>query len=100
MLSDESGEARKAYSVSRGLMGLSEGRVTFFVDSQGVVRYVLGLSPCLLSKILTFVRSEVFDSVINFNGHIKAVSRALEDYKNTGKPVETAAPADAPTVDA
>jgi len=41
MLSDESGEARKAYSVSRGLMGLSEGRVTFFVDSQGVVRYVL-----------------------------------------------------------
>jgi peroxiredoxin Q/BCP len=40
MLSDESGEARKAYSVSRGLMGLSEGRVTFFVDSDGVVRYV------------------------------------------------------------
>ncbi len=39
MLSDESGEARKAYSVGRGLMGLSEGRVTFFVDSQGVVRY-------------------------------------------------------------
>lgn len=41
MLSDESGEARKAYSVTRGLMGLSEGRVTFFIDSQGVVRYVL-----------------------------------------------------------
>jgi thioredoxin-dependent peroxiredoxin len=41
MLSDESGEARKAYSVGRGLMGLTEGRVTFFVDSEGVVRYVL-----------------------------------------------------------
>jgi peroxiredoxin Q/BCP len=40
MLSDESGEARKAYSVTRGLMGLSEGRVTFFVDSQGIVRSV------------------------------------------------------------
>ena len=52
MLSDESGEARKAYSVSRGLMGLSEGRVTFFVDSQGIVRYVL----CLESMpSLTFV---------------------------------------------
>jgi len=40
MLSDASGEARKAYSVSRGLMGLSPGRVTFFIDSQGIVRYV------------------------------------------------------------
>lgn len=45
MLSDESGEARKAYSVGRGLMGLSEGRVTFFIDSQGVVRYVLRFKP-------------------------------------------------------
>jgi peroxiredoxin len=50
MLSDESGEARKAYSVGRGLMGLSEGRVTFFIDSQGVVRYVLRSNPCLLGK--------------------------------------------------
>ncbi|KAI9509225.1 peroxiredoxin Q [Russula earlei] len=64
MLSDESGVARKAYSVSRGLMGLSEGRVTFFIDSKGVVR-------------------EVFDSVIDFSGHIKAVSRALEQYRNS-----------------
>ncbi|KAH9990799.1 peroxiredoxin Q, partial [Russula vinacea] len=69
MLSDESGEARKAYSVGRGLMGLTEGRVTFFVDSEGVVR-------------------DVFDSVINFSGHIKAVSRALEEY-NAGKAAET-----------
>ena len=38
MLSDESGEGRKAYSVPRGMMGLTEGRVTFFIDSQGVVR--------------------------------------------------------------
>lgn len=45
MLSDESGEARKAYGVGRGLMGLSEGRVTFFIDSQGVVRYVLRFEP-------------------------------------------------------
>jgi thioredoxin-dependent peroxiredoxin len=38
MLSDASGEARKAYDVPRGMMGLTEGRVTFFIDSQGVVR--------------------------------------------------------------
>ncbi|KAI0284039.1 peroxiredoxin Q [Russula aff. rugulosa BPL654] len=70
MLSDESGEARKAYSVGRGLMGLSEGRVTFFIDSQGVVR-------------------EVYDSVINFSGHIKSISRALEEYRKASNPAET-----------
>ncbi|KAH9042081.1 peroxiredoxin Q [Lactarius pseudohatsudake] len=65
MLSDEAGAARKAYGVSRGLMGLSEGRVTFFIGSDGVVR-------------------DVYDSVINYNGHIKAVTRALEEYRSKG----------------
>lgn len=52
MLSDESGEARKAYGVSRGMMGLTEGRVTFFVDSDGVVRYVTGpLPPPILTSV-------------------------------------------------
>ncbi|KAH9080491.1 thioredoxin-like protein [Lactarius deliciosus] len=77
MLSDESGAARKAYGVSRGLMGLSEGRVTFFIGSDGVVR-------------------DVFDSVINYNGHIKAVTRALEEYR---KGVHSDAPAAAGTSD-
>ena len=98
MLSDQSGEARKAYSVGRGLMGISEGRVTFFIDSQGVVRYALP-TPCLLGNFLNLRYSEVFDSVINFSGHVKAVSRALEEYKNTGKAADTAASSEAPTVD-
>jgi thioredoxin-dependent peroxiredoxin len=51
MLSDESGEARKAYGVNRGLMGLSEGRVTFFVDSEGVVRYVMVFSTQFLEYL-------------------------------------------------
>ncbi len=25
---------------------------------------------------------DVFDSVLNYNGHIKAVSRALEEYRS------------------
>ncbi len=54
MLSDESGEARKAYIVGRGLKGFSEGRVTFFVDSQGVVRYVLSFRILAFSVNLTF----------------------------------------------
>ncbi|KAH8998529.1 peroxiredoxin Q [Lactarius akahatsu] len=78
MLSDESGAARKAYGVSRGLMGLSEGRVTFFIGSDGVVR-------------------DVYDSVINYNGHIKAVTRALEEYRNKG--VHSDAPAAVETSD-
>jgi hypothetical protein len=41
-------------------------------------------------------RREMFDSMINFNGHVKAVSRALEQYKDAGKP----AAAEAPTNDA
>jgi thioredoxin-dependent peroxiredoxin len=98
MLSDESGEARKAYSVPRGMMGLTEGRVTFFIDSQGVVRYVS--FKCLEDPRVDRDHrcSETFDSVMNFNGHIKAVSRALEQYraKDAGQP----AAAEAPTNDA
>ncbi|KAI0317497.1 peroxiredoxin Q [Amylostereum chailletii] len=62
MLSDDKGEARKAYSVGRGLMGLTEGRVTFFLDKEGVVR-------------------DVMDSVINYNGHIKFVNKCLQDLE-------------------
>ena len=41
MLSDESREARKAYNATRKMMGIGEARITFFIDSSGVVRYVL-----------------------------------------------------------
>lgn len=60
MLSDESGEARKAYSVSRGLMGLSEGRVTFFVDKEGVVRYVTApFPPPILTELCAAVTCSI-----------------------------------------
>ncbi|KAH9936267.1 peroxiredoxin Q [Fomitopsis serialis] len=38
VLSDANGEARKAYHVGKGLMGLTDARVTFFIDSKGIVR--------------------------------------------------------------
>ena len=41
---------------------------------------------------------EMFDSMMNFNGHVKAVSRALEQYKDAGK--SAAADSEAPTNDA
>jgi len=71
MLSDASGEARKAYKVNRGFLGFIEGRVTFFIGSDGVVR-------------------DMYDSDMDFNGHIKLVSRALEKYGK--QEVQTEAP--------
>ena len=44
-------------------------------------------------------RSEMFDSMMNFNGHVKAVSRALEQYKDA-KPTAAAAEVPAPAGDA
>ena len=39
MLSDANGEVRKAYHVGKGLFGFAEtARVTFFIDSKGIVR--------------------------------------------------------------
>lgn len=38
VLSDEKGEAHKAFGVGKSLFGLSDGRVTFVVDGKGIVR--------------------------------------------------------------
>ena len=38
MLSDSTGEFRQLYGVGKGILGLVDARVTYFVDSKGVVR--------------------------------------------------------------
>jgi len=38
VLSDSSGEFRKLYGVGKGILGLVDARVTYFVDSDGIVR--------------------------------------------------------------
>jgi len=63
ILSDVKGEARKAYHVGKGLLGLAESaRVTFFIDSKGVVR-------------------DVCDSGMNFAAHSKFVTKWLEKHQ-------------------
>ncbi|KZT11999.1 peroxiredoxin Q [Laetiporus sulphureus 93-53] len=91
ILSDTNGEARKAYHVGKGLMGLTDARVTFFIDSKGVVR-------------------DVLDTTVNYNAHAKFVTKWLDKVEaedsqaaKTGEAVANPAPAgsgDTPTVDA
>lgn len=38
VLSDSGGEARKAYHIGKGLLGLVEARVTVVIDTKGIVR--------------------------------------------------------------
>ncbi|EEB96161.1 hypothetical protein MPER_04751, partial [Moniliophthora perniciosa FA553] len=80
ILSDEKGEARKAYHVGRGLMGLTDARVTFIIDSKGIVR-------------------DAYDSVMSFNAHCKFIEKwleTLEKEKNEGEAPTSQATAEAP----
>jgi len=85
VLSDEHGEARKAFHCAKGLMGLSEGRLSFVIDQKGVVR-------------------DVMDSVLNYNGHVKFALQTLErlnaESANGGMSPTPTATAAAPMVSA
>lgn len=56
LLSDEKAKVRKLFGVPKSFFGLLEGRVTYVVDKNGIVRYI-------------------FNSQLNISGHI---SRSLE----------------------
>ncbi|KAG9011051.1 hypothetical protein FRB94_008968 [Tulasnella sp. JGI-2019a] len=58
VLSDTAEEASKLYSVSKGLLGLSKGRVTFFIDRDGTVL-------------------DVYESVLQFSQHTTFVEKQL-----------------------
>ncbi|KAL5638731.1 hypothetical protein ACGC1H_003180 [Rhizoctonia solani] len=70
MLCDTDGEARKAYQVGKGLLGLTEARVTFCVDKEGIVR-------------------SVFDSSLQFAAHEKAVAKWLATLPKPGPAAES-----------
>lgn len=88
ILSDANGDARKAYTVPKGFFGLTDGRVTFCIDKDGVV-------------------NEVHDSVVNFSMHSKAVDKWLAKIgaaeptpTATAPPAEPTASATAPAAEA
>ncbi|THV05290.1 peroxiredoxin Q [Dendrothele bispora CBS 962.96] len=80
VLSDAKGEARKAYYVGRGLLGLVEGRITFIIDKKGVLR-------------------DAFESTMNYSAHVKFVTRWLSKLEaENDVPPPTATESAPPTV--
>ncbi|KAL0961029.1 hypothetical protein HGRIS_006020 [Hohenbuehelia grisea] len=78
VLSDESGAARAAYGVGRGLLGLLDvARVTFVIDGKGILR-------------------DVLDTTMNYGGHSKFVARWLDRLE--GEIVDAPDRAGVPTV--
>jgi len=69
VLSDSAGEFRKSYGVGKGILGLVDARVTYFVDSKGVIR-------------------DVVDATMNYAAHVSFVKKCLANYANE----ETAPP--------
>jgi len=68
ILSDEKGEARQKYYVPRGLMGLTaSSRVTFVIDSEGII-------------------NDVLDATLNFAAHYKFVQYWLDTQVEYKKP--------------
>jgi peroxiredoxin Q/BCP len=62
LLSDPDKAVHKRYGVDKGFLGLLAARVTFVIDQQGIVR-------------------NVFDSLVDFEGHVKASMTALQGGK-------------------
>ncbi|PIL22581.1 hypothetical protein GSI_15270 [Ganoderma sinense ZZ0214-1] len=79
VLSDASGEVRKAYHVGKGLFGFAEtARVTFFVDGKGTVR-------------------DVLDTTLNYAAHVKFVTKWLDKLEAEEKKGAEEPPAPAAT---
>ncbi|KAI0086559.1 peroxiredoxin Q [Irpex rosettiformis] len=81
VLSDTKGEARKAYQTGKGLLGLTDARVTFIIDSKGVVR-------------------DALDATLNYGAHVKFVNKWLEKLEEeANKPAAETPAEDAPAAD-
>ncbi len=61
LLSDKGDQVRKLYGATAAF-GLFPGRVTYVIDQQGVVQYV-------------------FDSMLNFKGHVEEALKTLQALK-------------------
>ncbi|KAJ3788355.1 peroxiredoxin Q [Lentinula aff. detonsa] len=70
VLSDEKLEARTAYKVGKGMMGLTDyARVTFIIDGKGIVR-------------------DALDATMNYGAHSKFVTKWLEKLQKEKQTAE------------
>ncbi|RDB18078.1 hypothetical protein Hypma_000911 [Hypsizygus marmoreus] len=72
VLSDVDGKAHDEYKVGKGLLGLSDARVTFVIDKKGVVR-------------------DVLDATVNYAAHVKFVTKLLDKLEAEEAAAPTAA---------
>lgn len=77
ILSDASGEARKAYHIGKGMLGLVDARTTFVIDSKGIVR-------------------DALDATMNFGAHSKFVQKWLDTFEAEQKDTSGASEVPAP----
>ncbi|KIP05373.1 hypothetical protein PHLGIDRAFT_108358 [Phlebiopsis gigantea 11061_1 CR5-6] len=73
VLSDAKGEARKAYQIGKGMLGLTEARTTVVIDSKGIVR-------------------DSLDATMNYAAHVKFVTKSLERLLAERKQASAPAP--------
>ncbi|KAF8558320.1 AhpC-TSA-domain-containing protein [Imleria badia] len=64
VLSDTDQAAHKAYQIGRGMLGLTDARITFVVDRNGIVKGAL-------------------NSTMSFSGHAKFVAKELEKLQGS-----------------
>ncbi|GJE97169.1 peroxiredoxin [Phanerochaete sordida] len=75
VLSDSAGEARKAYHIGKGLLGLVDARVTVVIDSKGIVR-------------------DSLEATMNYGAHVKFVTKWLEQLDAEEKQASAPPPAE------
>ncbi len=85
VLSDEKGEARRAYHVGRGLWGLADLRVTFVIDSKGIIRYGFHCMLYLSSTMIGPANRDALDTTsINYAFALQIRLKGAGDAEKRG----------------
>jgi peroxiredoxin Q/BCP len=90
VLSDSEGAARKAYHVGKSLFGLFPARVTFLIDSDGIIQYVFNGILWLFAVRDSFltVSRDVLEATFNYGAHSKFVAKWLSTMQTEEVPAQ------------
>ncbi len=80
------GDARKAYQTGKGLLGLTYARVTFIIDSKGILRYVVFTISSITTRLIRRITGrDSLDATLNYGAHVKFVNKWLEQLDEQAK---------------